>query len=71
MGSIYEYRTKAGETLFRIVYRDADNRQTSKRGFTGRRKAQAALNRVETQVADGDYIPAAKGRKPVSELATP
>lgn len=69
MGSVHPYTTASGEERFRIVYRDASNRQTTKRGFKGSREAKKALNRIETEIADGDYIPSSRGRKPLGELA--
>ncbi|WP_217133813.1 tyrosine-type recombinase/integrase [Leucobacter chinensis] len=69
MGSIYPYETSKGEKRYRIVFRDANNQQSSKRGFTGLREAQRALNKLETSIHEGSYTPAAAGRVAINDLA--
>lgn len=69
MGSVYAYETRAGEKRYRILYRDATNRQTSKRGFTTQKAAKTALARLETAIDDGTFIREAKGLTPLHEFA--
>ena len=70
MGSFHAYTNAKGETLYRIVYRDASNKQTSQRGFPDQKSAKSALRKIETAVEDGKHIPRAKGKIQLQELAT-
>lgn len=64
-GNVSSYQTKAGK-LWRITYElppavnpatgEVKRRQTTKRGFTRKRDAQAALRQVLTDVEDGTHV---------------
>jgi len=47
MATIEPYETKDGATLYAVRYRKPDNKQTWKRGFTTKRKAQMFAEQVE------------------------
>lgn len=70
MGSVHAYTNSKGEELYRIVYRDENNRQTSKRGFTGFRRAKAELTKIEASIQDGTYTRTSAGRRTVESLHT-
>jgi integrase len=69
MGSVHVYETKAGKKLWRAVWRDPLNQQTSKRGFTTKRAAEEHIARQTVSKADGTYIPAAAAKVTVGELS--
>lgn len=69
MGSVHPYENAKGERRYRIAFRDKDNKQTGRRGFTTQKLAKAALAKLENSVNEGTHIKHAKGLKPVSEFA--
>ena len=69
MGSIFPYENAKGEKHYRIVFRDAEHKQTSKRGFKDLKSAKLALGRIENAVHDGSYVGHQRGMKLVSDLA--
>lgn len=69
MGSVSPYTNAKGETLYRIIFRDADHKQTSKRGFKTQREAKLALGKIENAVHEGNYVTHKRGMKTVSDLA--
>ncbi|MGK0715030.1 tyrosine-type recombinase/integrase [Leucobacter sp. W1153] len=69
MGSIRPYTNAKGETLYRIIFRDAEHKQTSKRGFTSQREAKLALGKIENAVHEGLYVGHKRGMILVSDLA--
>lgn len=69
MGSVYPYETAKGEKRYRIIFRDSENQQTSRRGFTGLREARKALSKFETAVNEGTYTKKSKGAKLLAALA--
>lgn len=71
MGSVYAYKTAAGKKLWRAVWRDPSNRQTSKRGFPTKTSAEEHIARQTVSKADGWYIAPKAARATVSELAVP
>lgn len=70
MGSVYSYETAAGKKLWRAVWRDPLNQQTSKRGFPSKRAAEEHIARQTVSKADGTYIAPSAARATVSELST-
>jgi integrase len=71
MAGVYSYETAAGKRLWRAVWRDPLNQQTSKRGFTTKRAAEEHIARQTISKADGTYIAASAARATVGELAGP
>ena len=71
MGSIHPYNNAKGETLYRIMYRDASNKQTSQRGFKDQSSAKSALRKILTSIEEGEHVPKAKGKILLGELAKP
>ena len=55
MGSILAYTIKAGKR-YRVLYRDADNKQIEKRGFVRKRDAEEFQTRIESAILDGTYV---------------
>ncbi|AZS38192.1 Putative prophage phiRv2 integrase [Microbacterium lemovicicum] len=70
MGSVHAYETKAGKRLYRAVWRDPLNQQTSKRGFPSKKAAEEHIARQTVSKADGTYISSAAAKTTVSELST-
>lgn len=71
MGSVHSYENAKGEKLYRIAFRDAQNKQTGRRGFPTLKAAKAELAKLETSVNEGKYVRKAKGMKPLSKFAEP
>ena len=69
MASEHEYRTRRGERLWRVAYRDAEGEQHTKRGFKRKRDATDYAARMLASVNDGDYIDPQLGKISVSRLA--
>jgi integrase len=69
MATIQSYQTASGATLFMVRYRQPNNKQTMKRGFTRKRDAQMFANEVEVKKLTGEYIAPTLGRITVGELA--
>lgn len=65
---IYSYKTKAGETLWRAMYRKPDHTQGQRRGFTRKKDAELFLSSVEVSKARGEFIDAQDGKVTVGEL---
>ena len=65
---IYQYKTKAGETLYRVLYRKPDHTQGQKRGFARKKDAELWLSSIEVTKARGEFIDAQDGRVTVGEL---
>jgi len=70
MGSVYAYETSAGKKLYRAVWRDPNNQQTSKRGFATKRDAEQHIARQTVAKADGTYIAPAAAKVTISDLGT-
>ena len=62
MATIEKYETDSGATLYRVRYRTPDRRQTTKRGFTTKRDAQAWAEQLEVDKRRGAFVAAAAGR---------
>lgn len=74
MATIRRYEVKKGRNQrererFLVVYRQPDGKQTTKRGFTSKRDAQAFVNRVEVSKERGEYVRPSDSRITVGELA--
>jgi integrase len=69
MATIEKYQTASGKTLFAVRYRQPNNRQTMKRGFTTKRDANQFAEQVEVDKRTGAYVAPSKGRVMVAELA--
>lgn len=67
---VYSYKTKAGETLYRVTYRKPDHSQGQKRGFTRKRDAELYLSTIEVSKARGEYIDTQESKATVGELGT-
>lgn len=68
MATIESYQNKSGKR-YRVRYRTPDHRQTTKRGFTTKREAEAFAATVEVSKLTGNYIAPTLGRITVAELA--
>jgi integrase len=68
MATISSYRTKQGDTRYRVRYRTPDRRQTDKRGFRTKRDAEQFAATVEVAKMRGEYVPPTLGRITVGEL---
>lgn len=62
MATIEKYETDSGAMLYRVRYRTPDRRQTTKRGFTTKRDAQAWAEQLEVDKRRGAFVAAAAGR---------
>ena len=69
MATIEKYETASGATRYRVRYRTPDRRQTTKRGFTTKRDAQAWANQLEVDKRKGAYVAPAAGRVKLGEYA--
>lgn len=68
MAAISSYKTKGGETRYRVRYRTPDRRQTDKRGFRSKREAERFAATVEVAKMRGEYVSPTLGRITVAEL---
>lgn len=68
MATISKYRTKHGETRYRVRYRTPDRRQTDKRGFRTKRDAEQFAATVEVSKMRGEFVPPTLGRITVGQL---
>ncbi len=68
MATIKRYQTAAG-ARWEVRYRQPTGTTSSKRGFTTKRDASAWASKVETSKAEGAYVPPARGRVTVGDLA--
>jgi integrase len=68
VSSIERYETKSGPR-YAVRFRDAERRQTTKRGFVTRRDAKQFAAGVETKVINGAYVRPSDGRVTVGVLA--
>jgi integrase len=68
MATISSYKTKLGETRYRVRYRTPDRRQTDRRGFRTKREAEQFAATVEVAKMRGEYVPPSLGRITVGEL---
>jgi Arm DNA-binding domain len=69
MATIEKYQNKCGGTLFMVRYRQPSGKQTMKRGFATKKKAQDFAATVEVDKMTGSYIAPSLGRVTVGELA--
>jgi integrase len=68
MATIEKYQTKSGGTLYAVRYRQPNNKQTWKRGFTTQRDAKAFANTLEASKLTGSYVAPSLGRITVGAL---
>lgn len=69
MATIEKYETTTGATRYRVRYRTPDRTQTTKRGFTTKRDAEAWANQLEVDKRRGVYVAPAAGRVTLGEYA--
>ena len=69
MASVHEYRTRKGKRWWYVSYRDAEDVQHTKRGFTRKCDAEDYAARMLVSVNDGDYIDPQLGKVSVNHLA--
>jgi integrase len=69
MATTEKYETSSGATRYRVRYRTPDHRQTTKRGFTTKRDAQAWADQLEVDKRRGAYVAPAAGRVKLGEYA--
>lgn len=69
MGSVYAYKNAAGKRLWRAVWRDPLNQQTSKRGFKTKSEAEDYIARQTVAKADGTYVARSAASATVAELS--
>lgn len=69
MATIEKYETSSGATRYRVRYRTPDHRQTTKRGFSTKRDAQAWADQLEVDKRRGAYVAPAAGRVKLGEYA--
>lgn len=69
MATIEKYETTTGTTRYRVRYRTPDRRQTTKRGFSTKRDAQAWAEQLEVDKRRGAYVAPAAGRVKLGEYA--
>ena len=55
MATIEKYQTASGATLYAVRYRQPNNKQTWKRGFTRKRDAQFWLSLWRAQKSAGEH----------------
>jgi integrase len=68
MATISSYKTRNGETRYRVRYRTPERNQTDKRGFRTKRDAERFAATVEVAKMRGEYIPPTLGRITVEQL---
>lgn len=68
MGSVYPYTTAGGAKRYRISYRRPDQGQTTERGFTTKRDAEARLAEVEVSKNRGEYVDPASAEVTIATL---
>jgi integrase len=68
VATISSYKTKQGQTRYRVRYRTPDRRQTDKRGFRTKRDAEQFAAAVEVAKMRGEYVSPTLGRITVGEL---
>lgn len=69
MATIERYQTATGTMRYRVRYRAPDRRQTTKRGFSTKRDAQAWAEQLEVDKRRGAYVAPAAGRVKLGEYA--
>lgn len=69
MATIEKYETTTGAMRYRVRYRTPDRTQTTKRGFTTKRDAEAWANQLEVDKRRGVYVAPAAGRVTLGEYA--
>jgi Arm DNA-binding domain len=69
VATIDKYETTSGATRYRVRYRTPDRNQTTKRGFTTKRDAQAWANQLEVDKRKVAYVAPAAGRVKLGEYA--
>lgn len=67
MASIEKYATKTGQR-YKVRYRDADNRQHQRKGFSTLKEARLYAATVETKVASGTWVDPSAGKVTVGSL---
>jgi integrase len=68
MATISKYQTASGASLYRVLYRTPDNRQTDKRGFRTKRDADAFAATIEVSKLRGEYVAPRDARVLLGEL---
>jgi hypothetical protein len=68
MATVERYENADGTTLYMVRYRQPNNVQTKRRGFTTKRDAEAFAATVEVDKMRGDYVAPALGRVTVDQL---
>lgn len=69
MATIERYETTTGATRYRVRYRTPNRSQTTKRGFTTKRDAQAWADQLEVDKRRGVYVAPAAGRITLGEFS--
>lgn len=69
MATIEKYETTTGATRYRVRYRTPNRSQTTKRGFTTKRDAEAWANQLEVDKRKGAYVAPAAGRVKLGQFA--
>lgn len=69
MATIESYTLKNGSRRYQVRYRKPDNRQTKRRGFLTKKRAEEFAAGVEVSKLRGEYIAPADTRVTVDELA--
>ncbi|WP_193118478.1 tyrosine-type recombinase/integrase [Brachybacterium tyrofermentans] len=62
---------RSGKPRYLVRYRQANGRQTTKRGFTTKRDAEAWLTDTESAKRRGEYVTVSAGRARIGDLAQP
>ena len=70
MGSIESYRLQSGARRYRARYRDPENHQREKGGFTRKNDASNYLAAIAVNLARGDYVDPRDGRENLANLAS-
>lgn len=73
---IYTYETKTGtretdRTRYRVIFRDQNGRQSSKRGFKTKRDARDYLRHLANAKDRDEYVKPRAGKTTIAELAGP
>lgn len=69
MSSVDPYTTRNGEKRWRVTYRTPEGKQTTKRGFSTKRDAQAFADTTAVAKLRGEYIDPRAGQVTVGQLA--
>lgn len=66
---VKRYESARGETRYLVRYRQPNGRQSTKRGFTTKRDAEAWLVDTESAKRRGEYVSVSAGRVRIGDLA--